>query len=127
MVLNAKHHLREASIVAQAGRLGRVTVATNVAGRGTDILGGNAEYWGQALLIEQGVAERYTHNWEYVEDFVKAICINKEEEAKSMRSQHEVLANISDDTIRRIAEKRDEFKAEQEKVLVMGSPVYLGH
>ena len=54
-VPNAKHHLREASIVAQAGRLGRVTVATNMAGRGTDIiLGGNAEYWGQALLIEQG-------------------------------------------------------------------------
>ena len=50
-VLNAKHHTREASIVAQAGRLGRVTVATNMAGRGTDIiLGGNAEYWGQALL-----------------------------------------------------------------------------
>ena len=126
-VLNAKHHLREASIVAQAGRLGRVTVATNMAGRGTDIiLGGNAEYWGQALLIEQGVAERYTHNWEYVEDFVKAICINKEEEAKSMRGQHEVLANISDDTIRKIAEKRDEFKAEQEKVLAAGGLFILG-
>ncbi|MAD61012.1 MAG: preprotein translocase subunit SecA [Myxococcales bacterium] len=126
-VLNAKHHLREASIVAQAGRLGRVTVATNMAGRGTDIiLGGNAEYWGQALLIEQGVAERYTHNWEYVEDFVKAICINKEDEARNMRTQHEVLAGISEETIRRIAEKRDEFKAEQEKVLAAGGLFILG-
>ena len=126
-VLNAKHHLREASIVAQAGRLGRVTVATNMAGRGTDIiLGGNAEYWGQALLIDQGVAERYTNNWEYVEDFVKAICINKEDEARSMRNQHEVLAGISEETIRRIAEKRDEFKAEQEKVLAAGGLFILG-
>ena len=43
-VLNAKHHQREAEIVAQAGRKGAVTIATNMAGRGTDILlGGNAE------------------------------------------------------------------------------------
>src|SRR6202040_2141413 len=43
-VLNAKYHEREASIVAQAGRKGAVTIATNMAGRGTDIvLGGNAE------------------------------------------------------------------------------------
>jgi preprotein translocase subunit SecA len=44
-VLNAKHHEREASIVAEAGRKGAVTVATNMAGRGTDImLGGNPEF-----------------------------------------------------------------------------------
>ncbi|MFM2352577.1 MAG: hypothetical protein RL096_1058, partial [Actinomycetota bacterium] len=44
-VLNAKNHAREAAIVAQAGRLGAVTVATNMAGRGTDVmLGGNAEF-----------------------------------------------------------------------------------
>ena len=48
-VLNAKNHEREASIVAQAGRKGAVTVSTNMAGRGTDILlGGNAEYLGEA-------------------------------------------------------------------------------
>ena len=47
-VLNAKNHEKEAEIVAQAGKLGAVTVATNMAGRGTDImLGGNAEYHGQ--------------------------------------------------------------------------------
>ena len=47
-LLNAKNHEKEAEIVAQAGKLGAVTVATNMAGRGTDImLGGNAEYHGQ--------------------------------------------------------------------------------
>ena len=50
-VLNAKHHAREAAIVAQAGRKGAVTVATNMAGRGTDImLGGNAEFMAVAEL-----------------------------------------------------------------------------
>lgn len=45
-VLNAKNHEREAEIIAQAGKLGAVTIATNMAGRGTDImLGGNAEFW----------------------------------------------------------------------------------
>lgn len=44
-VLNAKNHEREAEIIAQAGKFGAVTIATNMAGRGTDImLGGNAEY-----------------------------------------------------------------------------------
>jgi preprotein translocase subunit SecA len=53
-VLNAKHHRREAEIVAQAGRLGAVTIATNMAGRGTDIvLGGNAETMAWAVLQDK--------------------------------------------------------------------------
>ena len=57
-VLNAKHHDKEAEIVAQAGKLGAVTVATNMAGRGTDImLGGNAEYMAKALLRRQGMSD----------------------------------------------------------------------
>jgi len=53
-VLNAKHHKREAEIVAQAGRQGAVTIATNMAGRGTDIiLGGNAETMAWALLQDK--------------------------------------------------------------------------
>ncbi len=53
-VLNAKYHKREAEIVAQAGRLGAVTIATNMAGRGTDIiLGGNAETMAWALLQDK--------------------------------------------------------------------------
>ena len=54
-VLNAKHHEKEAEIVAQAGKLGAVTIATNMAGRGTDIvLGGNAEYMAKAALRKEG-------------------------------------------------------------------------
>ncbi len=57
-VLNAKNHEREAEIVAQAGKLGAVTVATNMAGRGTDImLGGNAEYLARADLMKAGYSD----------------------------------------------------------------------
>ncbi len=55
-VLNAKNHAREAAIVAQAGRLGAVTVATNMAGRGTDVmLGGNAEFLTVEALNKRGL------------------------------------------------------------------------
>ncbi len=57
-VLNAKHHEKEAAIIAQAGKLGAVTIATNMAGRGTDImLGGNAEYLATAALRHDGLSE----------------------------------------------------------------------
>ena len=68
-VLNAKHHHREAAIVAQAGRRGAVTVATNMAGRGTDImLGGNPEFMAAADLTQQGLSpaldpEAYEAAW----------------------------------------------------------------
>src|SRR5205085_11694389 len=58
-VLNAKNHEREASIVAQAGRKGTVTVSTNMAGSGTDILlGGNAEFMTKDEALKKKVAER---------------------------------------------------------------------
>ena len=57
-VLNAKHHEKEAEIIAQAGIPGAVTIATNMAGRGTDImLGGNAEYLAKAALRHDGLSE----------------------------------------------------------------------
>lgn len=57
VVLNAKFHEREAEIVAQAGRLGMVTIATNMAGRGTDILlGGNADFMAKQELVKKGTA-----------------------------------------------------------------------
>ncbi len=68
-VLNAKNHAREAAIVAQAGRFGAVTVATNMAGRGTDImLGGNAEFITVETLSKKGLdpeenAEAYQAAW----------------------------------------------------------------
>jgi len=57
VVLNAKYHEREAEIVAQAGRLGMVTIATNMAGRGTDILlGGNADFVARQELVKKSMA-----------------------------------------------------------------------
>lgn len=57
-VLNAKNHAREAEIVAQAGRLNAVTIATNMAGRGTDILlGGNAEFMAKQEMMRMGLTE----------------------------------------------------------------------
>ena len=58
VVLNAKFHEREAEIVAQAGRKGSVTIATNMAGRGTDILlGGNAEFMAKQECLKKGIAQ----------------------------------------------------------------------
>jgi preprotein translocase subunit SecA len=59
VVLNAKYHAQEAEIVAQAGRRGAVTIATNMAGRGTDILlGGNAEHMARQQCLAEGIAEK---------------------------------------------------------------------
>ena len=77
-VLNAKNHAREAAIVAQAGRLGSVTVATNMAGRGTDImLGGNAEFIAVAEMNSRGLSpvetpDEYEAAWDDVYDEIKA-------------------------------------------------------
>ena len=63
VVLNAKFHEREAEIVAQAGRLGMVTIATNMAGRGTDILlGGSAEFLARQELVKKGRARAISDN-----------------------------------------------------------------
>jgi len=59
VVLNAKFHEREAEIVAQAGRKGMITIATNMAGRGTDILlGGNPEFMAKQELVKKGIAQQ---------------------------------------------------------------------
>jgi preprotein translocase subunit SecA len=70
IVLNAKYHAQEAEIVAQAGRKDAVTIATNMAGRGTDILlGGNPEYMARQQSLNEGVAEKVIKGEEkYVDD-----------------------------------------------------------
>jgi preprotein translocase subunit SecA len=70
IVLNAKYHAQEAEIVAQAGRKGAVTIATNMAGRGTDILlGGNPEYMARQQSLNEEVAEKVAKGEEkYVDD-----------------------------------------------------------
>jgi preprotein translocase subunit SecA len=76
-VLNAKNHAREAAIIAQAGRVGAVTVATNMAGRGTDImLGGNAEFLAVSEMNARGFSpvdtpDEYEAEWDAVFDRVK--------------------------------------------------------
>jgi preprotein translocase subunit SecA len=85
-VLNAKYHEREAAIIAQAGRKGAVTVATNMAGRGTDImLGGNAEALATAELAQRGLTEtdtpdEYVAAWpEALEKAKKAVTLEQDE------------------------------------------------
>src|SRR5437879_2528039 len=70
VVLNAKYHAQEAEFVAQAGRKGSVTIATNMAGRGTDILlGGNAEFMARQQCLAEDIAERLPKGEErFVED-----------------------------------------------------------
>src|SRR6185312_613235 len=70
VVLNAKYHAQEAEFVAQAGRKGAVTIATNMAGRGTDILlGGNPEFMARQQSLAEEIAERVAKGEErFVED-----------------------------------------------------------
>ena len=101
-ILNAKNHEREAEIVAQAGRLGAVTIATNMAGRGTDILlGGNPEYLAKKRMREEG----YDH------DMIEVAISYADREF----SEEEQVARA------RYAELYDKFKAETdaEKVKVI--------
>ena len=84
-VLNAKFHEQEANIVAQAGRAGAVTIATNMAGRGTDILlGGNPEYLARDILAQRGIEEDdiTDEQWEDALAEAKTICA---EEARIVR------------------------------------------
>ena len=77
-VLNAKYHEKEAQIIAQAGKFGAVTIATNMAGRGTDImLGGNSEFLAKQEMKKQGFSEELieqstTHNETEDEEILKA-------------------------------------------------------
>jgi len=83
-VLNAKHHQKEAYIIAQAGRVGAVTIATNMAGRGTDILlGGNPEYLAKEELDSKGITPDNPKYEELKEEaLIRARSITEEEHKK---------------------------------------------
>ncbi|MFZ8861429.1 MAG: preprotein translocase subunit SecA [Thermocrinis sp.] len=82
-VLNAKHHEREAEIIAQAGRLGAVTISTNMAGRGTDILlGGNPEYLAKEILRKKGKIPETATQEDWKQALEEAYRITEEEKRK---------------------------------------------
>jgi len=80
VVLNAKHHEREAEIIAQAGRSGAVTIATNMAGRGTDIiLGGNPEFLAKSFLRKKGIDPKKATKEEWEKALAEAKKITDED------------------------------------------------
>ncbi len=84
-VLNAKHHAKEAEIIAQAGRKGAVTISTNMAGRGTDIiLGGNPEYLAAAKVGWDRTSPKFKEQLE----FFKKICEKEREEVIKQGGLH---------------------------------------
>jgi len=89
-VLNAKNHAREAVIISQAGRVGAVTVATNMAGRGTDImLGGNAEFLAVQAMSERGLSptetpEEYEKQWDQVFADVNKECDSEGDKVREL-------------------------------------------
>ena len=109
-VLNAKQHDKEAEIVAQAGKFGAVTIATNMAGRGTDIiLGGNAEYMAKASMRKQGFPE------EMIEE---ATGYAETDDAEILEARK---------TFRELNEKyKDEIKEEAESVRQAGGLMIIG-
>ena len=109
-VLNAKFHEKEAEIVAQAGKLGAVTVATNMAGRGTDImLGGNAEYLAKADLKKAGLSD------EMIAESTGFADTDNQEILDARRMFAEAEARY-----------KDEIKAEADKVRSVGGLFILG-
>ncbi|GAB3156400.1 preprotein translocase subunit SecA [Microbispora hainanensis] len=89
-VLNAKNHAREAAIVAEAGRKGAVTVATNMAGRGTDImLGGNPEFRADLELHQRGLSPSETP-----EEYEKAYPEALEKAKEAVKAEHEEVTEL---------------------------------
>ena len=109
-VLNAKNHEKEAEIIAQAGKFGAVTIATNMAGRGTDImLGGNSEYLAKQEMRKLGYSE------ELIEQ-ANAFNETDDEEVLKARTKFKEL----------IAKYNDEIKDEKQKVLDAGGLKIIG-
>ncbi|MFY9568040.1 MAG: preprotein translocase subunit SecA [Acetivibrionales bacterium] len=109
-VLNAKFHEKEAEIIAQAGKLGAVTIATNMAGRGTDImLGGNPEFLAKQELRKQGYPEELISE-------CTSFAVTDDEEILKIRAVYKELYDGF----------REQINAEKEKVLELGGLHIIG-
>src|SRR5258708_28768395 len=118
-VLNAKHHEREAQIVAQAGRSGAGTIATNMAGRGTDIvLGGNPDGYLDAVLRKHA---------EHI-DFIREMPVQDEDDrAEKEEAIQQYLANMSEGEINELLEqKRRECEEDHIRVVESGGLRIIG-
>jgi len=113
-VLNAKHHDKEAEIIAQAGRLGAVTIATNMAGRGTDIaLGGNASFLTKKEMKKLGYSDEVINK---VDSPLEIERTEENEELFKARENYETL----------YAKFKEQTKLEQEEVLKAGGLAIIG-
>ena len=113
-VLNAKYHDKEAEIIAQAGRLGAVTIATNMAGRGTDIgLGGNATFLTKKEMKKLGYDESIINK---VDASLEGIDREGNEELFAAREKYEELYK----------KYKEQTKAEQEEVMKVGGLAIIG-
>ncbi len=109
-VLNAKNHAQEAEIVAQAGRVKTVTIATNMAGRGTDILlGGNPEYLAKSQLYKMG------YNQDIIDQATSFLPIEDEKVAEAKQNYDKYLASYKEQTDK-----------EKEEVINLGGLLVIG-
>jgi len=109
-VLNAKNHMREAEIVAQAGRLNQVTIATNMAGRGTDILlGGNSEFMAKQEMRKLG----------YIEELIDAATAHNETDDEVILEARAKFAELE-------TAFKEQTNAEREKVVAAGGLFIVG-
>ena len=127
-VLNAKHHKEEAEIIAQAGRLGAVTIATNMAGRGTDImLGGNAEYMAKAALESDGFEPEVIEMAASPHAYDERMMREAEEKYKEKYPDFKARCVEADRMYEKVyAEKKAECDREREQVVAAGGLRVIG-
>ena len=123
VVLNAKHHEREAEIVAQAGRKGTVTISTNMAGRGTDILlGGNPEFMARQELVKKGQRARHQRGRRRHQSHGagRDCCASTTRARNSRVAEADWDADVQGATPKRAQQEHDE-------VIAAGRPAHPGH